>query len=341
METGGMSYLNFALARPILRALDPELAHRLTIAGLRIGLGGREEQEDPPSLRTPFFGSILPNPIGLAAGFDKNGEVPDRMLALGLGFVEIGTVTPRPQIGNPRPRLFRLNDDRAVINRMGFNNDGLTSVVARLTARRGNPGCVGVNIGANKDSEDRIKDYEIGLDAVAPFAAYVVVNISSPNTPGLRQLQEGAALETLLQRLSALRRTLPARPPLFVKIAPDLEADAVREAVEIAIAQGIDGMIISNTTIARPATLKNSQRGEPGGLSGAPLFDPSTVILRHAADAAKGRLYLIGAGGVASGAQARAKLLAGARLVQLYTGLIFEGPDLIRRIKRELHAPAD
>ena len=325
----------FATLRPLLFRLDPERAHALTLAALRTGLGPGAPVDDP-ILRTTLAGLALANPIGLAAGFDKNAEVPDAMLRLGFGFVETGTVTPLPQAGNPRPRLFRLMADNAVINRLGFNNAGLVAHIARLQRRRG-PGIVGVNIGANKDSADRIGDYVTGMIAAAPHASYITVNISSPNTPGLRGLQTGAALADLLDRLGAAAQGCVITAPVFVKVAPDLSGDEIVAVAEVALASGIAGLIISNTTLARRA-LRSAHATEAGGLSGAPLFAPSTEVLRAFARATGGKLALIGVGGVASGADAYAKLRAGASAVQLYTGLVFHGPGLVVRIKAELAA---
>jgi dihydroorotate dehydrogenase len=330
--------LRFALAKPILHALDPETAHRLTIRAMALGLATQPAAPDPPALAQTLLGLSFPNPLGLAAGFDKDVEVPDAMLALGFGFVEAGTVTPRAQAGNPRPRLFRLSEDRAVINRMGFNNLGHEAAEARLLARRARGGTVGINLGANKDSDDPVTDYVAGLKRLAPLASYVTVNISSPNTPGLRGLQARAPLDRLLGALSEARAALTERRPIFLKIAPDLEDDALADIVESALAHQLDGLIISNTTIARPPTLKSAHAAETGGLSGVPLMTPSTQMLARAAKLAQKRLLLIGAGGVASGADAYAKIRAGASLVQLYTALVYDGPDLIMRIKRELAA---
>lgn len=322
----------YALARPLLFALDPETAHGLTIKALKMGVIPAAGADDP-ILATTLAGLSLPNPIGLAAGFDKNAEVPDPLLRLGFGFVETGTVTPLPQPGNPRPRMFRLVEDRAVINRLGFNNHGLDAFVRRLRARAGRPGIVGANVGANKDATDRIADYERGVAAVRDHASYITVNISSPNTPGLRALQSRDALAELIERAMAARGS--GGPPLFVKVAPDLTDDDVRDIAEVALAGGIDGLIVSNTTIARPA-LHSRHAGEAGGLSGAPLLAPSTQVLRNFRAATGGRLPLIGVGGVASGADAYAKIRAGASAVQLYTGLVYGGPGLVGAIKREL-----
>ncbi len=276
----------------------------------------------------------------MAAGFDKNAEAPDALLAAGFGFVECGTVTPRPQSGNPHPRLFRLREDRAVINRLGFNNEGLDAFAARLE-KRVKRGVVGANIGANKDSSDRAADYVAGLQRVWPHASYVTANISSPNTPGLRGLQERGALEDLLGRLREARaplETAHGKRPLFLKVAPDLDETAVRDITEIALAFGLDGLIVSNTTLARPPHLHSDHHDEAGGLSGRPLLRPSTEILRQFAQALEGRLPLIGVGGVESGESALAKIKAGASAVQLYTALIYEGPGLAARIARDLDA---
>lgn len=325
-----------SLARPVLRGLDPELAHTLTIKALGFANATRAAQPDDPRLRVNAFGLEFPNPIGLAAGFDKNAEVTEAMLGFGFGFVEAGTVTPRPQEGNPKPRVFRLPEDRAVINRLGFNNQGLEAARARLAALQNRPGIRGINIGANKDAADRVADYVKGLKELGPLASYMTVNISSPNTPGLRGLQNKAELETLLTALTEARAKLGRRVPLLVKIAPDLDEQACADIAEVTLAKGIDGLIVSNTTIARPSSLKSQRANETGGLSGAPLFVPSTEVLRTMRRLTQGRVTLIGVGGVASGADAYAKIRAGASLVQLYTALTYDGPALVERIKREL-----
>jgi dihydroorotate dehydrogenase len=275
--------------------------------------------------------------VGLAPGFDKDAEVFGPMLRAGFGFVECGTVTPRPQAGNPRPRLFRLSEDRAVINRMGFNNRGLEAFASRL-ARRG-PGVVGANIGANKESDDRIGDYVTGLRRLWGLASYFTINISSPNTPGLRALQTKQALEELLGRLAEARDGLPAteRVPMFLKVAPDLESGEVETIVETSFVHGLAGIMVSNTTVSRPP-LRSHLRDEAGGLSGAPLSALSTRVLGEFAQASAGRLALVGVGGVGSGADAYAKIRAGACAVQLYSALVFEGPGLVTRIKRDLAA---
>ena len=322
------------LATRALRSLDPEAAHGWAIRGLSWGLGPRGEADDP-ILAGSLAGVPLPNVVGLAPGFDKDARVFGPMLRAGFGFVECGTVTPRPQAGNPRPRLFRLSEDRAVINRMGFNNQGLGAFAGRL-ARRG-PGVVGANIGANKDAEDRIADYVVGLRRLWGLASYFTINVSSPNTPGLRALQTRGALDELLGRLAEARDQLPAAggAPIFLKVAPDLDATEIETIAELTAAHGLSGLIVSNTTVTRPS-LRSRHAGESGGLSGAPLFELSTRVLRAFAAAAAGRLTLIGVGGIGSGADAYAKIRAGASAVQLYSALVFEGPGLAARIKRDL-----
>ena len=325
-------------AQLLLQRLDPERAHALTVRTLSLLHNFSAPPEDDPRLLIEAMGLKFPNPLGLAAGFDKNVETTQAMLAFGFGFVESGTVTPKPQSGNPRPRIFRLREDRAVINRLGFNNQGLDAARRRLAALDGLPGIRGINIGANKDAADRIADYVTGLRELAPLASYVTVNISSPNTPGLRGLQNRGELDHLLAAVMAARATLARRVPLLVKIAPDLDDQACADIAELALGHAVDGLIVSNTTIARPDSLRSPHRGETGGLSGRPLFKPSTEILRTMRRLTKGKLVLIGVGGVSSGEDAWAKIRAGASLVQLYTALVYEGPGLIGRIKRELLA---
>jgi dihydroorotate dehydrogenase len=324
------------LATRALRTLDPEDAHGWAIRGLKMGLGPVGPPDDP-ILAGSLAGLPLPNVVGLAPGFDKDAEVFGPMLRAGFGFVECGTVTPKPQAGNPRPRLFRLTEDRAVINRMGFNNRGLEAFAGRL-AQRG-PGVIGANIGANKGSEDRIGDYVTGLRRLWGHASYFTINISSPNTPGLRALQTKAALEELLGRLAEVRGGLPAQQaaPMFLKVAPDLEPGEVETIVETSFAHGLAGVMVSNTTVSRPP-LKSRFREEAGGLSGAPLTELSTRVLGEFAQAAAGRLAMVGVGGIGSGAEAYAKIRAGACAVQLYSALVFEGPGLVTRIKRDLAA---
>ncbi|HEX7968581.1 MAG TPA: quinone-dependent dihydroorotate dehydrogenase [Stellaceae bacterium] len=328
----------FDLALPLLRALPPETAHRATIRALSAGLAPHRRCADPPQLRIKLWGQEFPNPVGLAAGFDKNAEAPDAMLRFGFGFVEVGTVTPRPQPGNPRPRLFRLVEDEALINRLGFNNDGLPAVAARLAARRRRNGIVGANIGKNRDTLDDAADYVQGVTTLAPLADYLVVNVSSPNTPGLRELQRKSTVIALIERLLAARASVMPDdpPPLLLKIAPDLTQAERADLAAAALVTGIDGLVIANTTVARPATLGSPEAHEPGGLSGKPLFAPSTALLAEMYRLTGGRLPLIGVGGIASGADAYEKVRAGASLVQLYTALVYQGPGLVARIKQEL-----
>jgi dihydroorotate dehydrogenase len=323
-------------ATAALRRLDPEDAHRLAIRALSLGLGPRAPAFDP-ILSTDLAGLALPNCLGLAAGFDKDAEVPGAMLAAGFGFVECGSVTPLPQAGNPRPRLFRLTEDGGVINRMGFNNGGLEAFAANL-ARRPKRGVVGANIGANKEATDRMADYVAGLERLWPLADYFTVNISSPNTPGLRALQTREALAELLGRLAETRKTLSGHRPVFLKVAPDLEEGEVEAITEEVARAAFDGVIVSNTTLDRPAALISAAKREMGGLSGAPLMARSTAVLAAFHTASAGRLTLIGAGGVASGADAYAKIRAGARAVQLYSALVYQGPGLIGRIAADLAA---
>jgi dihydroorotate dehydrogenase len=326
----------YGLATQGLRLLDPEDAHRLTVAALKLGLGPRGAS-DVGDLPVEVGGLALRSPIGLAAGFDKDAETPDAMLAAGFGFVECGTVTPQPQPGNPRPRLFRLTEDHAVINRMGFNNRGLEAFAERL-ARRARTGVVGANIGANKDSEDRATDYVSGLRRLWGLCDYFTLNISSPNTPGLRALQTKAALEDLLGRVGEARRLLATDRdyPLFLKVAPDLDEGEIEGVVAAALGFGLQALIVGNTTVSRPGGLISALRGKGGGLSGAPLLALSTRVLGQFRAAAAGRIDLIGVGGVGSGADAYAKVRAGAKAVQLYSALVFEGPGLVGRIQRDL-----
>jgi dihydroorotate dehydrogenase len=348
--------LFWGLLQAGLFQLDPERAHRLSIRLLKAvptpilakiaGQGQKRGPDDDLSLAIDFdrIGLHFKNPVGLAAGYDKDAEAVPALSALGFGFVECGSLTPRPQAGNPRPRLFRLAKDRAVINRMGFNNQGHESALARIVnAKRQKIAPLGINLGANKDSPDRIGDYETGIRLFGGVADYFAVNISSPNTPGLRDLQQGDALPALLARLVAAR-DLYARPngrppvPIFLKIAPDLSPDARPMIGQIACESGIEGLIISNTTITRPSALKDAAKDEAGGLSGAPLKDLSAEILADFYRLSGGRLILIGVGGIASGADAYARIRAGASLVALYTALVYEGPGLVNRIKADLAA---
>jgi dihydroorotate dehydrogenase len=324
---------------PLLRWFDPEDAHRLAIQGLRL-LPPVRPRPDDPKLAVRAFGLNFPNPIGMAAGFDKNAEVPDAVLRLGFGFVEIGTVTPKPQAGNPRPRLFRLERDEAIINRLGFNNDGAERVLRRLAARAHHGGIIGVNVGANKDSPDRVADYVRLIETFAPVASYFTVNVSSPNTPGLRNLQQAAALDDLLAKVIDARervRRNAGDTPVLLKIAPDLSLADLDDVVHIARSRRVDGMIVANTTLSRFPTLREQGRTkEQGGLSGRPLFRLSTRMVAETYVRAEGAFPLIGAGGVDSGGAALTKIRAGASLIQLYSSLVYKGLGLVDSIKSDL-----
>ena len=323
------------LARAAMLALEPEQAHRLTLQALKL-LPWQKPAQDDARLAVTTLGLAFPNPLGMAAGFDKNAEVHNALLRLGFGFTEIGTVTPLAQPGNPRPRVFRLPAAGAVINRLGFNGQGHDAALAQLRASPPR-GIVGVNIGANKLSADRRNDYLIGIAAFAAMASYFTINISSPNTPGLRDLQGEAELDDLLARIQDTRAALPSRPPVLLKIAPDLTLAALDAIVNLALKHRLDGMIVANTTIQRPTSLQHLRHAnETGGLSGRPLMAPSTRMLAETFLRAERRLVLIGVGGVDSGATAYAKICAGADLVQLYTGMIYQGPMLIAAMKRDL-----
>ena len=332
----------FRLAAPLLGALDPERAHDLTLWALRRGLGPKARGHDEPVLATRLWGREFPNPLGLAAGFDKDAAVIGPTLAMGFGFVEIGSVTPRPQAGNPRPRIFRLREDAGVINRMGFPGAGLAAALRNLTAWRegARPGLVGVNLGKNKDSAEAAADYAAGARALAPFADYLAVNVSSPNTPGLRALQSRDELEAVLAQVRAARDESCSGepPPILVKIAPDLEAADLAEIAALALEGGLDGLIVGNTSVQRPEGLRGRHRGETGGLSGQPLFALSTAVLAEMYRLTEGRVPLIGLGGIGGPDQAYAKIRAGASLVQLYTALAYRGPRLIAEIKAGLAA---
>ncbi len=319
-----------ALARPVLARLPPETAHRAAIAALRLAPLARPRAPDP-RLGVRAFALEFPNPLGMAAGFDKNAEVARALLALGFGFVEVGTLTPRPQPGNAPPRLFRLPADRALVNRFGFNNQGFEAARARLAASQVE-GVVGVNIGPNKDAADRLADYALGVKTFAPFASYFAINVSSPNTPALRDLQRRDALDELLARVVEAREAALPRRPVLIKIAPDLDLRALDDVVSVCAARGVDGMIVANTTIARPPSLRDANAREAGGLSGRPLFEPSTRMLARTFLRCGGALALIGCGGVDDADSALAKIEAGATLVQLYTGLVYRGPSLIDEI---------
>jgi dihydroorotate dehydrogenase len=328
-----------ALSLPLLRWFDPEDAHRLAIQGLRL-LPQVRPRLDDPKLAVRAFGLNFPNPVGIAAGFDKNAEAPDPLLRLGFGFVEVGTVTPRPQTGNPRPRLFRLERDEAIVNRMGFNNDGAEAVLRRLAARAHQGGIVGVNVGANKDSVDRVDDYVRLIETFAPVASYFTVNVSSPNTPGLRNLQQASALDDLLAKVIDARervRQNAGDSPVLLKIAPDLTLNELDDVVHIARSRKVDGMIVANTTLVRPHTLRERVRSkEQGGLSGRPLFRLSTRMVAETFVRAEGAFPLIGVGGIDSGGAALTKIRAGASLIQLYSALVYKGLGLVESIKADL-----
>jgi dihydroorotate dehydrogenase len=327
----------FALSA--LHRLDPETAHGLTIAALKLWPPSPPLPDDP-RLAVSAFGLHFPNPLGLAAGFDKNAEIPDQALRMGFGFAEVGTITPLPQAGNPKPRLFRLTKDEAVINRFGFNNAGHAAALERLNRRAALGGIVGVNIGANKDAVDRVLDYVTGIRVFAPLAGYFTVNVSSPNTPGLRDLQSEAALDDLLARVIEARDASiehHGRKPVLLKIAPDLNLAALDALVRVARQRGVDGLIVSNTTIRRPTSLREATlRFESGGLSGQPLFPLSTRMLAEAYLRVEGQFPLIGVGGIDSARAAFSKFEAGASLIQLYSALVYHGPGLVAEIKRGL-----
>jgi dihydroorotate dehydrogenase len=324
----------FGLGQALLHALDPERAHELAIKSLELGLYPRASAPDDPRLAQQVWGLDFGNPLGMAAGFDKNARVWRQLLAMGLGFVEVGTLTPQPQAGNPSPRIFRSAADGAIINRLGFNNDGQEAALSRLAGRA--PGILGVNLGAGRDSQDRIGDYVAGIGRMSAVAAYLTINISSPNTPGLRDLQAPDMLDALLGRVQAARSSAERFTPLLVKLAPDLADADLPQMVRIIEAHGVDGIVVSNTTLARDGLHDRRFAAETGGMSGRPLFARSTRMLARIFKLTDGKLPLIGVGGIDSGATALAKIEAGATLLQLYTGLVFAGPTLIGDIKRAL-----
>jgi dihydroorotate dehydrogenase len=324
----------FNLGQAFLHSLEPERAHDLAIKGLEFGLYPHASGPDDPRLMLTLFGLDFPNPLGMAAGFDKNARVPQSLLDMGFGFVEVGTLTPRPQAGNEKPRIFRSATERAIINRLGFNNEGQEAALRRLQHRPN--GIVGVNIGAGRDSEDRIADYVEGIERLAQVASYFTVNISSPNTPGLRDLQSPQELNSLLKRVQASRAALPSPPPLLIKLAPDLAEADVALAVGVIMAHDVDGIVVSNTTLSRDGLHDVDFSMEKGGLSGRPLFARSTRMLARVYRLTEGKLPLIGVGGIDSGETALAKIEAGASLIQIYTGFVFEGSPLIGRIKQKL-----
>jgi dihydroorotate dehydrogenase len=333
-----MSLLSLAsrLARPVLLATDPETGHNLAVAALKtlpLPACGTDDRR----LAVSAFGLSFPNPVGLAAGFDKHAEVPDPALRLGFGFVEVGGVTPKPQVGNPKPRVFRLVPDEAIINRYGLNSDGVDVVARRLAARAGKPGIVGINIGPNKDSTDRVADYGLLIEKLGPHVSYLSVNVSSPNTPGLRDLQQASFLDDVLARSIEARDAVAPGKPILVKIAPDLSLEGLDDMVSVCRRRRVDGMIVSNTTIARPDTLADQATArETGGLSGRPLFRRSTEMLAETWRRVEGQFPLVGVGGIASPEDAIAKIAAGATLVQLYSALVFRGFGLVEEIKQGL-----
>ncbi|MGH6825841.1 quinone-dependent dihydroorotate dehydrogenase [Methyloceanibacter sp.] len=324
----------YGLGQALLHALDPERAHDLAVKSLELGLYPRQDAPDDPRLAQGLWGLKFRNPLGMAAGFDKDARVWAPLLATGFGFVEVGTLTPKPQKGNPSPRIFRSARDAAIINRLGFNNEGQAAALSRLAARRS--GVVGVNIGAGRDSEDRIGDYVSGIATMSAVADYLTINISSPNTPGLRDLQAPEVLDTLLARVRQARASAAKRPPLLVKLAPDIADADLPEIVRVIEAHAVDGIVVSNTTLSRAGVKDARFAAESGGLSGRPLFVRATRMLARVHQLTEGRLPLIGVGGIDGGAAAVAKIEAGASLLQLYTGLVFEGPKLIGEIKRAL-----
>ncbi len=330
----------FDLIRPGVFKMDSETAHGLAVKALKTGLVPGCAAKADPKLTVNVAGISFPNPVGMAAGFDKNAEIPDALLSLGFGFAEVGTLTPKPQAGNPKPRLFRLPADRAVINRMGFNNDGHAAALARLAARKGKPGIVGVNIGANKDSEDRVGDYVQGIHRFYEVATYFTVNISSPNTPGLRDLQARDSLKTLLDAVLAARAEEVAksgrRLPIFLKIAPDLTPEGLDDIAAEVAEHDLDGLIISNTTLSREGLVEKELAAQAGGMSGKPLFERSTAVLAAMRKRVGPALPIIGAGGVGNAADVVEKIKAGADLVQIYSMMIYEGPGIAAAIVKDL-----
>jgi dihydroorotate dehydrogenase len=334
----------YPLMRPFLFLLNPEYAHEMTIKmlgyGRTYGFGPQFDEPDDPVLHTKVFGLFFPNPVGLAAGLDKQAQVIDAFMSFGFGAMEVGTVTPKPQPGNPKPRMFRVPEAKALINRFGFNSDGLDVFAERLKAWRGQPdrsrNPLGVNVGKNKDAEDGVADFVNGLVRVAPYADFVTINVSSPNTPGLRDLQRRDHLTELLSKVMEARQQHAPGLPVLVKIAPDIDEAEQQDVADVALASGVQGLIVSNTTTSRPSIVPREVAKEIGGLSGGPLFSLSTRVLSTMYKLTQGKIPLIGCGGVSSGADAYAKIRAGASLVQIYTCLVYEGPGVVSRIKKEL-----
>jgi len=337
------SFAFYHLVRPFLFRLDPETAHHLALSILKKGLGPKARETDDPILHTTVCGLDFPNPIGLAAGFDKQADLIGEILNLGFGFTEVGSITPLPQPGNPKPRLFRVTEAKAIINRFGFNSDGADTCLPRIQKYHDGTshyrrGILGINIGKNKDTVDAAKDYVAGIKKFALYADYIAVNVSSPNTPGLRDLQGREQLADLLKQVMSARDASGKKPPVFVKIAPDQTEQQQEDIAEVVLASGVQGIIISNTTVNRPGHIPPALAQEAGGLSGEPLFDMSTAILSRIYKRTGGKLPIIGCGGVFSAPDAYAKIRAGASLVQLYTALIYEGPGLVQRINHDLAA---
>lgn len=327
----------YSLIRPLLYRLSPETAHRWALRAAKYGLTGQAGSDDA-RLAVRALGLTFPNPVGLAAGFDKNGEAIGGLFGMGFGFVEVGGVTPVSQPGNPQPRIFRLTEDQAIINRLGFNNQGMMRLEQRLDRWRAykHPGILAVNLGKNKDTVDAAQDYEMLAAILCPHVDFLVLNVSSPNTPGLRSLQKREAMGEIIRRVKARLAQSEAQPPLLLKVAPDLTEDDEADIAAVALAEGLSGLVVSNTTLARPDSLQSAHKGETGGLSGKPLFAASTALLGRMFVRTEGQLPLIGVGGIASGADAYAKIRAGASLVQLYTALVYQGPGLVAAIKRDL-----
>lgn len=331
-----------SFVRKGLFSMDAETAHGLAIKALKTGLVKADELPSTPALAVKLWDLEFPNPLGMAAGFDKNAEVPDALLGLGFGAAEVGTLTPLAQPGNPKPRMFRLAEDQAVINRLGFNNEGHGPALARLTARKGKTGIVGVNVGANKDSTDRTEDYVKGIETFASVASYFTANISSPNTPGLRDLQARDALDDLLHRILVKRDEMKEKVgrsvPVLLKIAPDVDEFGLDDICSVAIARGIDGMIVSNTTLDRPDYISDKKKlAEAGGLSGKPLFEKSTIALAKTRQRVGSDMPLVGVGGVTDMPTALEKIRAGANLVQFYSGMVYGGPEMVATIIREMN----
>lgn len=329
----------YHIFRPLIFKISSEIAHWLSLFVLKLGIIKRRNPLTPQAnLKTNVFGLSFKNPLGLAAGYDKNAQVYRALFGLGFGFVEVGTITPKPQTGNPKPRLFRLKKDNAIINRMGFNNLGLSAATQTLkkNSHQTLDGVLGINIGANKDSKDKTNDYVEGVAQMATHADYLVINISSPNTPGLRDLQTTKNLQDLLNSIKPVLAAQNKKPPLLVKVAPDLNNENITDIAEVILTSGVDGLIVSNTTLARPEHLQSPEKHEAGGLSGAPLFDSSTEVLKQFYSHLQGKVPIIGVGGISNGAQAYAKIRAGASLIQLYSALVYEGPNLIHNILEDL-----